>query len=110
MEALCAAWESTRSRADWSFAEFCELTNGWDCHAVTVDGQIAGAVMVKGPEIHACILPAFKGRWMSKAMLRILRGVVAEHGMAITHATTHEGARFVERLGFRLEGTKHILR
>lgn len=105
-----AAWQSTTARAAWSFQEFNEITGGWECHPALVGGEMAGAVMVNGPEIHACVLPQFKGLWMSKRTLRILRGVVEKHGYATTSATTDEGAQFVERLGFRLEGEKYVLR
>lgn len=109
-DALRIAWESTRSRAAWSFEEFKDFAKGWVVHPVFVDGQPAGVVLVNGPEIHACIGPEFKGRWMSKKTMRVLRSVVEKHGYAMTQATTQEGVEFVLRLGFVFDGCKYVLR
>lgn len=109
-EALMAAWLSTSSRASWSFGEFLAAIEGWSVHPVLVDARIAGAILTNGAEIHACVLPEFRGLWMSKKTLRILKDVVKEHGFAVTSATTREGVEFVERLGFVFDGQRHILR
>ena len=71
---------------------------------MVVDGQIAGALIVSGCEIHACILPQFKGRWLSRKELRIMNAVIEKHGYAQTSATTEEGEKFVHRLGFVKHG------
>lgn len=74
--------------------EACEV------HPVLVDGEPVGAVVVKGPEIHACVLPKARGRWFSRQYARLLAATIAKHGRATTSATTEDGRRFVERLGF----------
>lgn len=84
--------------------EFARRVASMDVHPVDVDGRPAGAVIVCGNEVHACVLPEFKGRWFGRRMLVILRCVIEKHGKAITSATTEEGRRFVERLGFKQEG------
>ncbi len=72
-----------------------------------VAGQVAGAVIVKGNEIHACILPWACGRWFMRPQLEILNAVIRKHGNAITAATTPDGKKFIERLGFIPVGDKY---
>lgn len=101
---LRAAWESIRERSniDWpAFETFCL---GAVVHDVTVDGKDAGAVVVIGPEIHACVLPFAFGRWFGKRAAAILAGVIAQHGYTTTTvaAGNEIGDAFVRRLGFSL--------
>jgi hypothetical protein len=104
MDALHAAFESLSARADLSFEQFEAFAAGCDIHPVCVDGDIVGAVIVKGPDIHACILSQARGRWFSRRCALILNDVIARHGFARTSATTQEGMEFVMRLGFRPSG------
>jgi hypothetical protein len=84
--------------------KFADSVQGMEVNPVVVDGQIAGALIVSGHEIHACILPQFKGRWLSRKELRIMNAVIEKHGYAQTSATTEEGETFVKRLGFVQHG------
>ena len=105
MNHIEAAYFSTAPRIPGvTLDEFARLTRACEVHPVSVDGKPAGAVFVLGNEIHACIMPWAKGRWMSKATLRILSDVVRKNGKAVTTATTKEGEAFVKRLGFAQEG------
>lgn len=101
--ALLAAWESACPRWPVSFDEFTTAVREWDVEPVEVDGQLVGAVLMRGPEIHACIRPEGFGRWLSRRVLRsTLARVVAEHGRAETSVATgnEAGEAFVRRLGF----------
>jgi len=102
-EALRAAFISAQDRlpAGSTFEAFAAAVSGWQCHPVQVDASVVGAVLVNGPEIHACIQPAGFGRWLSRPLLRLVDAVVARFGYALTQAATPAGRRFVERLGFR---------
>ena len=80
---------------------FAAALSGWQCHPVRIDDQIVGAVLVNGPEIHACIQPAGFGRWLSRPLLRLVDIALAAFGYAMTQAATPAGRCFVERLGFR---------
>jgi hypothetical protein len=72
----------------------------WEVHPVLVDHTVVGAVLIFGPEIHACISDGY-GRWLTKGILRnTLWGVLDEYGYATTSATTPAGEQFVKRLGF----------
>lgn len=106
-EALRAAFDSA---ADRIYERFKADLSDCDVVPVVVGGAMAGAIVARGPVLHACILPAFKCRWMSKSVLRYLRSVIEKHGYAQTTAATQEGRDFVARLGFRLEGDVYVLR
>lgn len=102
-EALRAAFLSAQDRLPpgSSFAAFAAALAGWACHPVHVDRRLVGAVLVNGPEIHACIQPVAFGRWLSRRLLRLVDAAVEAFGYAMTQAATITGRRFVERLGFR---------
>lgn len=85
---------------EWTAADFVLAVSDWECHPVVVAGDLAGAVLTNGPEIHACVAPEFHGRWMSKRTLRILSGILQQYGYAVTRAATDAGKYFVNRLGF----------
>lgn len=98
---LHAAWLSTEGRlAGMSFFHFAQSLANAEVNEIQVEGKTCGAVIVIGSEIHACILPWAKGRWFGRKAVRILNRVIEEHGEATTHATTEEGRRFVQALGF----------
>jgi hypothetical protein len=105
---LQTALESIQTRAPITLEQL-EAVNP-EVHDVFVDGVDVGAVLVIGPEVHACIKSGF-GRWMLKKQLRILADVIDRHGYATTATTTDEGEAFVERLGFDFvgigDGVKH---
>lgn len=105
---LQTALESIQTRAPMTLEQLQALNPV--VHDVFVDGEDVGAVLVVGPEIHACIKSGF-GRWLHKKQLRILADVMDAYGYATTATTTQEGEAFVERLGFDLvgigDGVKH---
>jgi hypothetical protein len=90
-------------RLDVSFDQFKRSIADWEIHPVTLDDESIGAVLVNGPEVHACINGGY-GRWVRRAQLRILHRVMEKHGYAQTHATTEAGREFVDRLGFKPYG------
>lgn len=100
MTHLEAAWESVNTRHPIGLAMFCESVKDWTVYPVTVDGQVAGAVLTDGPEIHACILPFAHGKWLGRWVLRLINELIEQHGYAQTHASTAVGVEFVTRLGF----------
>lgn len=105
MDAVEAAYLSAMDRlGQMTLGEFRRAVSRCDVYPVEVRGQVAGAIVVQGPEIHACVLPWAHGRWISKKMLGVLDKVIKTHGYAQTTATTEQGRRFVERLGFERSG------
>ena len=101
-DAIQAAYMSAADRLGAvSLADFREAVKSCEVHPVVVQGSIAGAVIVKGPEVHACILPWAHKRWFGRAQARILNGIIKAYGYATTTATTDAGRKFVEQLGFK---------
>lgn len=110
MDAVLHAYRSAADRMPGvglndfrAFASACKVT------PVVVDGKCAGAVLVRGSEIHACIQSWAKGRWFQRAHLRLLSDVINMHGFAQTSATTADGVEFVSRLGFVRDGDKLVI-
>lgn len=101
---LREAYQSLADRTTESFDQFKQFSSFCEIHPQYVGGVCCGAVLVFGSEIHACILPWAKGLWFSRRAIRLLNAVIAKHGKATTRATTDEGRRFVESLGFVADG------
>lgn len=103
-DALYTAYRSVLPRLPGlTFEQFRDATARCRVEPVVVRGEIAGAVLIQGAELHACILPAFFRRWLTRSVLRrTLHAVLDEHGRAITRTTAGNevGAAFVARLGF----------
>lgn len=107
--AVIKAYEATAPRMPGvTLQQFAQSLADAVFHPVHVRGECVGAVVVKGCEIHACVLPAFKGQWFGKKHLAILAAVLKKYGVACTKATTDEGIAFVRRLGFRQFGDKWL--
>lgn len=101
MDALRVAYESAEARMPGvSFDAFARAMDGAEVHPVKVAGECVGAVIVKGNEIHACVLPKASGRWFTRREARVLNDVIERYGFAQTSATTPAGVEFVRRLGF----------
>ena len=102
MDAVAAAYMSAQDRLGAvTLADFREALKQCEVHPVKVQWNIAGAVIVKGSEVHACILPWAHKRWFGRGQARILNDIIREYGYATTTATTQAGREFVERLGFK---------
>ena len=104
MTPLQAAWTSLVDRYPVGFDDFESSLEGWSVYPVHVGTKVAGAILVNGPEIHACILPFAKGKWFGKKAIRVMNDTIEKNGYAQTHATTQEGEEFVLRLGFVRHG------
>lgn len=100
-QAITAAYESAKDRLGaMSCADFADALSDAEVHPVIVDGRCAGALVVSGVDVHACVLPWAQGKWLTRKMLRILNRVILDYGFATTSATTEAGERFVRALGF----------
>ena len=107
-EAVALAYESAVDRMPGvSLAEFASALDGFGAHPIVRGGQVVAVLMVRGPEIHACVRAAARGRWMNKAALSVLNAVIEKHGYAQTTATTEAGTRFVKSLGFERHGDSY---
>lgn len=110
LSALTAAYESAKTRfpAGFSFSDFEKMAEGWEVFPVLVGGDVVGAVLRNGPELHACIKPEGFKRWMGKAQIRLIEETIEKHGYALTRVQQGNeiGAVFVKRLGFKASGTE----
>ena len=85
------------------FETFCDAVIGWNVLPLFVSGQLVGAVLQKGSELHACIKPEGFGRWLSKRVLRdTIDATLKRYGHVITKVQDGNaiGDIFVRRLGF----------
>lgn len=76
-------------------------------HPVKVRGEIAGAIIQIGNEIHCCIMAQFCRRWVSKSTLILINGIIDQYGEVTTQATTDQGVSFVKRGGFSFSDGKY---
>lgn len=83
--------------------EFVSAFDGWDVEPIAVAGEIVGAMLMRGPEIHCAVLPDARRRWMRKGLLqRTLGRLVRRYGYAMTRVSADHslGLEFVRRVGF----------
>lgn len=111
-------YEEISERLTISKAEWLEAAKHWEMRPVEVNGELAAVVMVQGNEVHVAANSKFRGKWLSRKVIRnILGGLIEEYGQVITCVNwgNKDAAAFVERLGFvpdnvvyRLDKPKHI--
>lgn len=112
MDALRAAYISAAPRlpVGYTFEQFKASVRDWEIIPVSVMGQMAGAILAKGPDIHACILPEFHKRWITPSLWRaVFIERQREFGFLRTtvEAGNAIGCEFVERAGFKSIGTEN---
>jgi hypothetical protein len=102
---LKEAYESAKDRLNgMTLDEFVEETKDFEVTPVYYGGEVIGAILVKERHVHACIKPEFKGKWFGRVAVRIISEIVEKYGEALTSATTEDGIKIVESLGFVKDG------
>jgi len=86
--------------------DFRSKTKGFEFLPVAVCGKCVGAIMRRGSELHAAVLPSARGRWIGRRVLAIIAETIGEYGKATTavmddHRPGHD---FAARLGFERTG------
>lgn len=103
-----SAWEASQWQfpAGYTFDDFAADSAEWEFWPVVVFGQDAGAIMVRGCEMHCCIKPKYFRRWATPAMFRRVMAHKKKHGRLTTSVNVdHDAGReFVERMGFTVIG------
>lgn len=84
--------------------QFRQDTKDFEFTPITVGGEIAGAMIVAGKEVHCCMPPELKGRWFARVALRAINKVIEDNGEAISRATTEDGHNILIALGFERHG------
>lgn len=113
-DVIRAAWDASRWQfaPDYTYDQFADAISDWECWPVEVGGEMAGALLVKGCEMHCCIKPEFFRRWATPGMYRRVMRHKALYGRLVTTVNVdHDAGReFVERFGFTMTGnTGHVL-
>lgn len=99
------AYESAQDRlCGMSLEQFEYLVKDFEVTPVFYDNSVIGAIFVKENNVHACIKKEYKGKWFGRIAVRIISRIVKEYGEAITSATTPDGIKIVEALGFVKDG------
>lgn len=110
MDAIRAAWEASRWQfaPDYTYDQFADAVSDWECWPIEVGGEMAGAILVKGCEIHACIKPDYFRRWATPGLYRKVLRRLRECGKLTTHVRDgHDaGHEFVARFGFKVAGLR----
>lgn len=64
------------SATDWSapvpFSVYRNALQSWDIKAIERDGEVIGAVFFRDGEVHASVLPEWRGRWLTRKLLRVM--------------------------------------
>lgn len=93
--------------AEWpSFETYHEAMSDWTVQMVAKDGHPIGAVYRRGPEFHISILPEWRGKWMTR---NILKEIIPEP-VAITQVVVgHDDvADMLKRLGFQKRSETYV--
>lgn len=83
--------------------EFLEQLKEWELRPIEIDGKLAAVVMVKENDVHVASSEEFRGKWISRRVIkRTLGEILDEYGCATTSVNygNEPGRAFVERLGF----------
>jgi hypothetical protein len=100
-EGVKEAYISAKDRLDGvTLSQFDESLMCAIIHPVKVRGEVAGAIVQIGSEIHCCIMAQYCRRWVNKSTLHLINGIIDQYGEVTTKATTQQGIEFVERGGF----------
>lgn len=87
---------------DWNvkppYQLYADALSDWTVRLMTKGGVTIGAVYTNGPEFHVSVLPAYRGRWATRGLLK----EIIPRPVAVTRvAQGHERiGGILERLGF----------
>lgn len=104
MTPLFAAYESAKDRMNLTYPQFAQAFKAWEVMPVKAKGNLAGAILWNGNELHCCILPEFHKRWLVPSIYKeILHTRLERFGSLITKVNKHSraGKQFVTKAGFQ---------
>lgn len=81
-EAIAAGWVAYSGRVPGMRDAYIKACDGWTVEAVCSDDEVIGALFSKEGVIHLGIVPAWRGRWASRRVIREMleRGTKTEVG------------------------------
>lgn len=97
---------------DWTrtvlFEDYLSALESWTIKAVLRDDQCIGAVYFNDGEVHASILPEWRGKWVTRGLLREM----FDSPVVTTQVVPGHEFMFgiLERLGFEKEDSKWVLK
>ena len=81
-----------------------EALEEFDIQPLIHNDETVGMLMIRGPEVHVAILPAYRKRWITRGLINaVLGGLESKHGYALTSCFDGEPEKkdFITRLGFQ---------
>lgn len=105
-------YEAISERITLPKAEFIEQLKEWELKPIEMDGNLAAVVMVKGNEVHVASSKEYRGKWLSRRVIRRTLGeILNDYDQALTSVSygNTSGREFVERLGFVPDSVTYIL-
>ena len=79
-----------------------QIVSAWEVTPFVVNGEVAGAAMMRGSEIHVALSEEWKGRALTRSRIReFLRQLAEPHGFLTTRVESHRDDSFVRRIGFK---------
>jgi hypothetical protein len=97
-------YDKIKDEVDYTFEEWSGHTNHWKFHPVKQNEDLVAVVSVLGNEVHVNIDQAYKGRWLTKGVIKkILGDIISKYGSVITCVgiDNEVGKKFLARLGFK---------
>lgn len=88
--------------AGYSLYDFLLASSDFEFWPVFVAGKCVGAIMQKGPVVHAAVLPEARGKWFNKRTLQWVKNQANKYGRLETKVRDAHGMghAFAKRLGF----------
>ena len=105
-------YEAIGERITLPKADFIEQLKDWELNPIEMDGRVAAVVMVKGNEVHVAASKEYRGKWLSRRVIkRTLGEILNEYDQAVTSVSYSNtlGREFVERLGFVPDSVTYTL-
>lgn len=100
-QAIKIIYESVKGRLPITYEQFEEALKDWEFVELTENGQLIGAVMIKGNELHVGYgtKPTASIRGHIK---KTLKNLIDKYGHAVTtvQKSNEKGLNFCKRLGF----------
>lgn len=98
-DAIEAGWQAYSQRCPQWRDAYIKACAAWLVVAVVADDEVIGALFERNGEIHLGIVPAWRGRWASR---RLIRQMLC-YGTRTT-MLNGEDTGFIERIGFEKRG------
>lgn len=99
--------ERDRLPSGMTMDEFWRATSDFEFLPVVLNWECVGAIMRRGSELHAAVVPTARGKWFGRRAMAVITDTISRFGMATTAVPDGQDAGhvFALRLGFERTGT-----